>query len=140
MSNSHGELFGEIGKLVLAANSGQAIDLGATARDLAARYGELGISEETIANTVARSIGAIGMAMTHVADGGSEATREAIRIRAAELPERTALALARRTETASSKVYGNGLSARQKAEAIARITYPGLDLSHLHVAALSEAA
>lgn len=85
MSNSHGELFGEIGKLVLAANSGQAIDLGATARDLAERYGELGISEETIANTVARSIGAIGMAMTHVADGGSEATREAIRVRAAEL-------------------------------------------------------
>ena len=27
MSNSHGELFTEIGKLVLAANSGQPIDL-----------------------------------------------------------------------------------------------------------------
>ncbi len=38
MSSSHGDLFSEIGKLVLAANSGEAIDLGATAKDLAERY------------------------------------------------------------------------------------------------------
>jgi integrase len=56
------------------------------------------------------------------------------RLRAAELPERTALALARRTEPGSSKVYGDGLSGRQKAEALAKITYPELDLSHLYVA------
>lgn len=43
------------------------------------------------------------------------------RLRAAELPERTALALARRTEAGSSSVYGQGLSARQKAEALARV-------------------
>ena len=55
------------------------------------------------------------------------------RLRAAELPERTALALARRTEAGSSRIYGDGLSARQKAEALGRIAYPGLDLSHLHV-------
>ena len=54
------------------------------------------------------------------------------RLREAELPERTALALARREEPGSSKVYGSGLPARQKAEAIAKIAYPGLDLSHLH--------
>ena len=55
------------------------------------------------------------------------------RLRAAELPERTALALARRTEAGSSRGYGDGLSARQKAEAIEKIAYPGLDLSHLYV-------
>ena len=53
------------------------------------------------------------------------------RLRAAELPERTALALARRTEAGSSSVYGKGLSARQKTEALAKVRYPGLDLSHL---------
>lgn len=54
------------------------------------------------------------------------------RLREAELPERTALALARRREAGSSKSYGDGLSARQKAEAVAKIVYPGLDLSHLY--------
>lgn len=53
------------------------------------------------------------------------------RIRAAELPERTGLALARRSEAGSSRIYGDGLSARQKADAIAKISYSGLDLSHL---------
>lgn len=54
------------------------------------------------------------------------------RLRAAELAERTALALARRTEPGSGRVYGNGLSLRQKAEAVAKVNYPGLDLSHLY--------
>ena len=54
------------------------------------------------------------------------------RLREAELPERTALALARRGEPGSGKVYGDGLSARLKAEAVAKVAYPGLDLSHLH--------
>lgn len=53
------------------------------------------------------------------------------RLREAELPERTALALARRTEPGSSRIYGGGLSMRQKAEAVAKICYPGLHLSHL---------
>jgi integrase len=53
------------------------------------------------------------------------------RLRAAELPERTALALARRTEAGSSRIYGDGLSARQKAAALAKIVYPDLDLGHL---------
>lgn len=54
------------------------------------------------------------------------------RLRAAELPERTALALAKRNEAGSSRVYGDSFSARQKADAIAKITYPGLDFSHLY--------
>lgn len=52
-------------------------------------------------------------------------------LREAELVERTALALARRMEAGSSRIYGDGLSARLKAEAMAKITYLGLDLSHL---------
>lgn len=54
------------------------------------------------------------------------------RLRAAELAERTALALARRREPGSSRVYGFGVSGRQKALAMAKIQYPGLDLSHLY--------
>ncbi|HEX7857495.1 MAG TPA: site-specific integrase [Sphingobium sp.] len=53
------------------------------------------------------------------------------RLRAAELPVRTALALARRTEVGSSRIYGDGVSARQKAAALVKIVYPGLDLGHL---------
>jgi hypothetical protein len=75
MSNSHGDLFGEIGKLVLAANSGEPIDVGATAKEMAARYQNLGISEETIINTVTRSIGAIGISMARVAQGEGEAEK-----------------------------------------------------------------
>lgn len=55
-------------------------------------------------------------------------------LRRAELPDRTSLALARRSEAGSSKVYGSGISARQKAEALAKVAYPNLDLSHLHIA------
>jgi integrase len=53
-------------------------------------------------------------------------------LRRAELPDRTSLALARRSEAGSSKVYGSGISARQKAEALAKVVYPGLDLSHIY--------
>ena len=54
-------------------------------------------------------------------------------LRSAELPDRTALALARRSEAGSSKVYGSGMSARQLADALAKVRYEGLDLSHLAV-------
>ena len=69
MSGSHGELFGEIGKLVLAANSGEAIDLDAKSEELAQRYYQLGVSEATIARAIARSIGAIGFSMAKVSNG-----------------------------------------------------------------------
>ena len=54
------------------------------------------------------------------------------RLRAAELPERTSLALARRTESGSSRIYGDGLAVPQMAEAIERVRYPNLDLRHLY--------
>jgi hypothetical protein len=69
MSGSHGELFGEIGKLVLAANSGEAIDLDAKSEELAQRYNKLGLSEAVIARAIARSIGAIGFSMAKVSNG-----------------------------------------------------------------------
>ena len=101
MSNSHGDLFGEIGRLVLAANSGEAIDLNATAKDLAERYRNLGISEDMIATTVARSIGAIGFSMARVAKGGTSAAHSpepveplALDIEAEVVPERPDPALA----------------------------------------------
>ena len=55
------------------------------------------------------------------------------RLRAAELSDRTALALARRKEPGSSSAYGQGLSIGQKAQALRNITYPSLDLGHLAV-------
>ncbi len=69
MSGSHGDLFGEIGRLVLAANSGESIDLDAKSEELAQRYNDLGISEAVIARTIARSIGAIGFSMAKVSNG-----------------------------------------------------------------------
>ncbi len=54
-------------------------------------------------------------------------------LRRAELAERTSSALSRRIEPGSGKAYGDGMSTRQKAEALAKVTYPGLDLSHLYL-------
>lgn len=53
-------------------------------------------------------------------------------VRNAELEERTALALARRAESGSSRVYGAGLSDAKKREAIAKVKYKGLNLDHLY--------
>ncbi len=77
MSNSHGDLFTEIGRLVLAANSGQAIDLGETAKDLAERYKNLGMTEDTLTKVVSRSIGAISYSMAR-ANGGLQSRLEAL--------------------------------------------------------------
>jgi len=54
------------------------------------------------------------------------------RLREAEIAERTALALARRTERGSRAGYGEGLSVVSRAKALEKVVYPGLDLSHLH--------
>ena len=69
MSGSHGDLFGEIGKLVLAAQAGQEIDLSAASEELALRYRKLGVSEEVIAKAITRSIGAISFSMARVSLG-----------------------------------------------------------------------
>jgi hypothetical protein len=78
MSGSHGDLFGEIGKLVLDAQAGQDIDLSAKAEELAERYRPLGISEEIIARAITRSIGAISFSMARVSLG--EKVEEAVRL------------------------------------------------------------
>lgn len=78
MSNSHGDLFTEIGRLVLAANAGQQIDVGATARDLAERYRNLGMTEATLEKVVTRSIGAISYSMAR-ANGALQPRLEALR-------------------------------------------------------------
>lgn len=68
MSSSHGDLFIEIGKLVLAAHAGQAIDLSAKSEELAERYVELGMPAELMAKAIARSLGAISVSMAIVSD------------------------------------------------------------------------
>jgi hypothetical protein len=68
MSGSHGDLFHEIGKLVLAAHAGQAIDLSAKSEELAERYVELGMPADLIAKAIARSLGAISVSMAVVAN------------------------------------------------------------------------
>jgi len=78
MSGSHGDLFGEIGKLVLDAQAGQDIDLSAKAEELAERYRPLGISEELIAKAITRSIGAISFSMARVSLG--DKVEEAVRL------------------------------------------------------------
>ena len=69
MSGSHGDLFGEIGKLVLDAQAGQEIDLDAKAEELAERYRLLGVTEEIIAKAITRSIGAISFSLARVTLG-----------------------------------------------------------------------
>ena len=76
MSVSHGDLFGEIGKLVLAAQAGEEIDLSAKSEELARRYRNLGVSEEIIAKAITRSIGAISFSLARVSLGEHPANGE----------------------------------------------------------------
>jgi hypothetical protein len=69
MSVSHGDLFSEIGKLVLDAQAGHEIDLDAKAEELAERYSPLGVTEEIIAKAITRSIGAISFSLARVTLG-----------------------------------------------------------------------
>jgi hypothetical protein len=66
MSGTHGELFSEIGKIVIAAHAGQTIDLKAKSEDLASRYWNLGVPAEVLAKAIARSLGAIAVSMAVV--------------------------------------------------------------------------
>jgi len=76
MSVSHGDLFGEIGKLVIAAQAGEEIDLSAKSEELARRYRNLGVSEEIIAKAITRSIGAISFSLARVSLGEHPANGE----------------------------------------------------------------
>jgi hypothetical protein len=69
MSGTHGDLFQEIGAMVLAAHEGQAIDLKAKAEELAARYDNLRVPADSIARAIARSMGAVGMSMALLRSG-----------------------------------------------------------------------
>ncbi len=66
MSGTHGDLFREIGELVVAAHNGDAIDLAETSQELALRYIRLGVPADTIARAIARSIGAVGVSLALV--------------------------------------------------------------------------
>ena len=66
MAGTHGDLFSEIGKLVLAAHAGQAIDLDGKSRELAQRYWKLGVPAEAIARAITRSLGAVSVSMAIV--------------------------------------------------------------------------
>jgi hypothetical protein len=64
MPGTHGELFSEIGRLVIAADAGAPINLQAMSQDLAERYDNLGVPAATMARAIARSLGAVGLSMT----------------------------------------------------------------------------
>ena len=66
MAGTHGDLFSEIGKLVLAAHAGQGIDLDEKSRELAQRYWKLGVPAEAIARAITRSLGAVSVSMAIV--------------------------------------------------------------------------
>ena len=66
MAGMHGDLFSEIGKLVVAAHGGQPIDLIDTSEDLAQRYANLRLPADAIARAIARSLGAVGLSMALV--------------------------------------------------------------------------
>ena len=66
MPGTHGELFQEIGRLVVAADAGEALDLAATSEELARRYAHLGVPADTMARAIARSLGAVGVSMALV--------------------------------------------------------------------------
>ena len=61
MSGTHGELYSEIGELVVAANAGEPLDLTATSMDLSKRYAHLNVPPETMERAIARSLGAVGV-------------------------------------------------------------------------------
>jgi hypothetical protein len=66
MSRTHGDLFGEIGKLVFAAHHGTPIDLAETSEQLAGRYAELGLPPDAIARAIARAASAVGVSLALV--------------------------------------------------------------------------
>ena len=61
MPGTHGDLYREIGALVVAAHDGQAMDLRHTSEQLARCYINLGVPADTIARAIARSMAAVGV-------------------------------------------------------------------------------
>ena len=69
MTGTHGDLFREIGALVVAAHDGQSFDLKQTAEELARCYVNLGVPADTIARALARSMAAVGVSMAMMRRG-----------------------------------------------------------------------
>ena len=63
MAGTHGDLFREIGALVVAAHEGDPIDLRSKAGELAERYVHLRFPADSIARAIASSAGAVGVSM-----------------------------------------------------------------------------
>ena len=61
MAGTHGDLFREIGALVVAAHDGQSFDLRHTSEELARCYINLGLPADSIARAIARSMAAVGV-------------------------------------------------------------------------------
>lgn len=66
MPGTHGDLFREIGELVVAAHAGETFDLTEKSEELARRYIDVGVPAETIAKAIARSVGAVGVSLALV--------------------------------------------------------------------------
>ena len=79
MPGTHGELFSEIGQLVVAADAGSTIDLTAASEDLADRYDNLGLPAPMLAKAIARSLGAIGVSMMLVGPTGGRGEPSQVR-------------------------------------------------------------
>jgi hypothetical protein len=83
MSGTHGDLFSEIGRLVVAAHKGEPIDLKQTSEELAERYINLGVPAETMERVIARAMGAVGISLALVRAGDwslSKSHAEPIRV------------------------------------------------------------
>lgn len=76
MTGTHGDLFREIGALVVAAHEGQSFDLKQTAEELARCYVNLGVPADTIARALARSMAAVGVSMAIVRSGDRPLARD----------------------------------------------------------------
>jgi hypothetical protein len=79
MAGTHGDLYCEIGELVLAANAGQVLDLMATSEELSQRYANLNVPPEAMARAIARSLGAVGVSITRLRQQAREAQQERLR-------------------------------------------------------------
>jgi hypothetical protein len=61
MPGTHGDLYQEIGRLVVAADAGEALDLAATSEELSRRYSNLRVPPDMMARAIARSLSAVGI-------------------------------------------------------------------------------
>ena len=78
MPGTHGDLFREIGALVVAAHGGETFDLRKTSEELARCYVNLGVPADTIERAIARSMAAVGVSMALMRKSTREAPRSVV--------------------------------------------------------------